>query len=66
MAEPALKCIFCDHTLGPTTKPEHILLNALGGRKTARRVICSEWNSRFGSTIDDAFAEQVEIIRNLL
>ena len=28
----ATKCIFCDTDLTPDTKPEHILLNALGGR----------------------------------
>ncbi|ABA03525.1 hypothetical protein Nwi_0258 [Nitrobacter winogradskyi Nb-255] len=61
-----LLCIFCDNALGPDTKPEHILPNALGGRKTTRRVICSDCNNRFGSTIDDALAKQVEIIRNLL
>ncbi len=27
-------CIFCDNPLTPDTKPEHILLNTLGGRKT--------------------------------
>src|SRR3954454_10963210 len=45
-------CIFCDNELTPNTKAEHILLNALGGRKTTRRVICSDCNERFGQTID--------------
>jgi hypothetical protein len=34
-------CIFCGTELTADTKPEHILLNALGGRKTTQRVICS-------------------------
>jgi HNH endonuclease len=59
-------CIFCDNALGPDTKPEHILLSALGGRKTTRRVVCSDCNNRFGGTIDAALAKQVEEIRNLL
>ena len=64
MAMPS--CIFCDNSLGPDTKPEHILLNGLGGRKTTRRAICSDCNNRFGATIDAALADQVEVIRNLL
>src|ERR1700730_10772144 len=59
-------CIFCDGELGPDTKPEHILLNALGGRKTTRRVICSKHNNDFGGGIDDALADQVGVLRNHL
>lgn len=59
-------CIFCCQELGPDTKPEHILLNALGGRKTTRRVICSRHNNDFGGSIDDALTKQVEVLRNLL
>ena len=62
----ASKCIFCDSKLTSDTKPEHILLNALGGRKTTRHVICSTCNNDFGGTIDDALTEQVEVLRNLL
>lgn len=59
-------CIFCETELASDTKPEHILLNALGGRKTTRRVICSKHNGDFGETIDKALTKQVEEIRNLL
>lgn len=59
-------CVFCLGALDTTTKPEHILLSALGGRKTTRRVICSDCNNRFGATIDSKLAEQVAVIRNLL
>jgi hypothetical protein len=44
-------CIFCDHELNATTKPEHVLHNAFGGRKETRRVICSGCNNTFGSGI---------------
>lgn len=60
------KCIFCENELTPDTKPEHILLNALGGRKTTRRAICSACNNTFGGTIDDALTKQVQVLRNLL
>ncbi|MCK2053802.1 HNH endonuclease [Methylobacterium sp. 37f] len=60
------KCIFCDTTLDRSTKPEHVLLNALGGRKTTTQVICSECNNQFGNGIDKALSAQVEVIRNML
>jgi hypothetical protein len=59
-------CIFCDEALGPETKPEHILLNAVGGRMTTTQVDCSDCNNVFGGGIDKAFADQVTEIRNLL
>lgn len=59
-------CIFCDSVLTAHTTPEHILLNALGGRKTTRRAICSDHNNRFGATIDKAITGQVATFRNLL
>jgi hypothetical protein len=60
------KCIFCDNELAEDTKPEHILLNSLGGRKTTRRVDCSACNGMFGSTIDDEVGKQVAVLRNAL
>lgn len=59
-------CIFCDAELGLNTKPEHILQNALGGRKTTRLAICSDHNETFGQTIDEALAKQVAFYRNQL
>jgi putative zinc finger/helix-turn-helix YgiT family protein len=60
------RCIFCEAVLTADTKPEHILLNALGGRKTTRGAICSAHNNRFGATIDKAITDQVAAFRNLL
>ena len=59
-------CIFCPTVLTPDTKPEHIWLNALGGRATTRGVICSGCNNTFGSIIDTALASQVQDLRTLL
>jgi hypothetical protein len=61
-----VKCIFGPEELTSDTKPEHILHNALGGRKTSRCLICSAHNNTFGSTIDKEIATQVEVIRNML
>jgi hypothetical protein len=60
------KCIFCENELTHETKPEHVLLNALGGRMTTKKAICSDHNNTFGGTIDKALAAQVEVIRNHL
>lgn len=57
-------CLFCPSELDETTEPEHILLNALGGRITTKDAICSTCNHRFGETIDDALASSVMSIRN--
>lgn len=62
----AIQCIFCDSELGAFTKPEHILLNALGGRKTSRRLVCDHHNGEFGRSIDKALTNQVTIVRNML
>jgi hypothetical protein len=59
-------CIFCGTRIDRTTKPEHILHDALGGRKTTRRVVCSVCNNRFGGSIDKALAEQFGVVRTLL
>ena len=59
-------CIFCGTLLDGQTKPEHVLLDALGGRKTTTQIICSKCNSTFGGGIDKILAEQFQVVRNLL
>ena len=59
-------CLFCPAELDETTRPEHILLNALGGRKKTSTAICSACNNKFGGTIDAVLTSQVTVIRNLL
>jgi HNH endonuclease len=66
MRTPVPKCLFCEAELDSSTKPEHVLHNGLGGRKTTRRAICSMHNNEFGSSIDKALLNQVEVVRNLL
>ncbi len=60
-----LRCLFCPTELDAATKPEHILLNAQGGRTKTTEAICSGCNNAFGGTIDDALASQVIALRNL-
>jgi hypothetical protein len=59
-------CLFCPTELDATTKPEHVLLNALGGRKSTTKAVCSGCNNTFGGTIDKVLALQVMTLRNLL
>ncbi len=56
----------CNESLTSHTKPEHILVSALGGRKSTTRADCSRCNGTFGSTIDKAVTEQVAVLRNML
>lgn len=58
-------CLFCNSELDGTTRSEHILLNALGGRKATSSAICSAHNNEFGGTIDNALTSQVMALRNL-
>jgi hypothetical protein len=60
------QCIFCHrHFVSSDNAPEHVLLNALGGRKETQDIDCSACNNRFGSEIDREVAHQVAVIRNL-
>lgn len=60
-----MKCIFCFSTLSAKTKPEHILLNALGGKTTTKKAVCTSCNERFGIGPDQDLADSVREIRNL-
>lgn len=60
-----MRCIFCTNPV-PASAPEHILLAALGGRRTTRKVICDPCNHLFGEGPDKALAESVAVIRNLM
>ena len=59
-----MKCIICNINLDHTTKPEHILLNALGGRKTTKQAICSSCNEFFCHGPDQDLSDSVRVIRN--
>lgn len=58
-------CLFCENAVGQATKPEHILLDALGGRKTTKWAVCSSCNQWFGGTIDKVLPEQIRVQRNM-
>ncbi len=61
----ATLCIYCDNEVGLATKPEHILLDALGGRKTTKWAVCCNCNQTFGGTIDKVIPEQLRVLRNM-
>lgn len=58
-------CIMCQEQPPDPKKPEHILLNALGGKKTSRISLCSDCNNLFGAGPDKELAESVSVLRNI-
>jgi hypothetical protein len=58
-------CVLCESPLTESTRPEHILLKALGGRKTSTIVLCSYCNNMMGGGPDNELAESVRVIRNI-
>lgn len=65
MTPATFACILCKGEIGAETKPEHILLNALGGRMTVRTVLCPTCNHTMGIGPDNDLAESVSFIRNV-
>lgn len=61
----SLSCIYCGASLEIPSK-EHVLLNALGGRKTTRTICCRTCNNTFGSAIDRELALQLQFMNNQL
>lgn len=59
-------CILCSQPLGTDVKPEHVWLESLGGRKSTRRVLCSDCNQRMGSGPDKMLADSVAFLRNMM
>jgi hypothetical protein len=59
-----VSCILCQNDIPAKTKPEHILLNALGGRMTVRKVICPNCNSQMGEGPDKDLADSTAFLRN--
>lgn len=58
-------CVLCKTQLSESEKPEHILLDALGGRKTTRDVLCSICNNKMGAGPDKDLAESVASLRTI-
>lgn len=58
-------CILCLKEIGEKTQPEHILLNALGGRMTVRRIICPQCNGKMGKGPDADLARSTAFLRNI-
>lgn len=62
-----MNCYICDTIITIENQTEeHIIINAAGGRLRSRDLICINCNSRFGSSIDAALANQLNGIANML
>lgn len=53
-----MKCLYCPKPLNASD--EHVILSALGGRKSSTQILCSDCNKEFGRTIDAALLKTVE------
>ncbi|MGH1447218.1 MAG: HNH endonuclease [Cognatishimia sp.] len=62
---PKFTCIICQIQSTDRKKPEHILLNALGGKMTSTSALCSKCNNWLGAGPDRELAESVASIRNM-
>ncbi|QIB34610.1 HNH endonuclease [Ancylobacter pratisalsi] len=58
-------CILCQLPIPEKTKPEHVLLKALGGRMTVHDIVCPDCNHQMGIGPDHDLARSTENIRNL-
>lgn len=58
-------CIICKAASPDPQKPEHILLNALGGREKTTKALCSRCNNALGSGADQDLADSVQFLRNI-
>lgn len=59
------RCIFCAEIISQRNKPEHIILNALGGRLTTKNVVCDRCNHDFGVGPDQDLVETAAFVRNM-
>ena len=60
-------CALCDTPIShDNDSREHIIPNAIGGRKTVRRFICKQCNSNTGQTWDNELCTQLKPICTLL
>ena len=67
LTNPEPRCAFCKTPLNDDTdSKEHIIPNAIGGRKTVRNFICKQCNSRTGEKWDKALVEQLQPICTML
>lgn len=57
MAAPTA-CFFCPNPLDGSE--EHVILNAIGGRKASKLILCDSCNHCFGDTIDRLFLAALE------
>lgn len=54
------QCALCQDTLtSSNSASEHIIPNAIGGRRSVRGFVCTAYNNSAGATWDAALAQQL-------
>ena len=56
-------CIFCEQPIPGGTPAEHIILAALGGRKSSTKIVCGACNHAMGVEIDAPLTKDFDVIR---
>ncbi len=60
-------CVYCDQQFAPEdTTEEHLVLRALGGKRSSRSIVCSACNNRLGAEIDRSLPEALELVRAIV
>ena len=61
------QCILCERTLtSANSGKEHVITNAIGGRKTVTEFICRSCNNKTGTHWDAELARQLQSLSLLL
>jgi hypothetical protein len=62
-----IKCLYCDIQKFDSQcgSVEHVLLSAIGGKKTSQNICCVSCNQRLGNEIDEPLAKGIGILATL-
>lgn len=61
------QCIYCKRSFNPAETPaEHIVLNALGGKRKSHEIVCEDCNTYFSHSVDKQLPESLALIRAIL
>ncbi len=61
------ECIYCGCSFDPSETPaEHVILNAFGGKRKSKEVVCGTCNTFFSQNVDKEMPESLALLRAIL
>jgi len=61
------ECIYCGCSFDPSETPaEHVILNAFGGKRKSKEVVCGTCNTFFSQNVDKEMPESLGLLRAIL